>query len=133
MYHQIHMRDEDIAKIAFYTHQRHYKYIVMLFGLSNTLVTFQAVMNDIFCLCLEWFMLVFFNDILVYIKDGEDHARQFNTIILLLKTHHLCVNVKKYFLFQAKIEYLSHYISTQGVVIHSSKITLVHNLPLLTL
>lgn len=36
------------ANMAFHTHQGHYEYVVMPFGLSNTLATFQAVMNDIF-------------------------------------------------------------------------------------
>lgn len=44
-YHQIRMAKEDISKTAFRTHMGHYEFTVMLFGLSNAPVTFQAKMN----------------------------------------------------------------------------------------
>lgn len=48
-YYYIRMWMEDISKILFYTHQGHYEYVVMSFGLTNAPVTFQALMNAIFC------------------------------------------------------------------------------------
>jgi DNA-binding NtrC family response regulator len=59
-YHQIRMDPKDVYKTTFRTHNGHFEFLVMPFGLSNAPATFQSLMNDIFRQHLRKFILVFF-------------------------------------------------------------------------
>jgi hypothetical protein len=88
-YHQIRMDPNDIPKTAFSTHQGHFEYAVIPFGLTNTPATFQSLMKQVLQKCLRQFVLVLFDDILIYGKSTEEHYNHLQQVLQVLRDNKL--------------------------------------------
>ena len=89
------MKTEDIPKIAFKTHHGHFEFLVMPFGLTNAPTTFQSPMNRIFEPYLRKFILVFFDDILVYSPTFDQHLAHLKLTLEILRNHKLFIKESK--------------------------------------
>lgn len=128
-YHQIRLAEGDIHKMAFRTNHDQYEYLVMPFGLCNAPSTFQRAVNCIFQSQLRKYVLVFFNDILIYSKTWEDHLRHLREIMSILSQHHFHIKPSKCAFGEMEVEYLGHIISAQGMRVDQTKIEAMKALP----
>ncbi|XP_026458493.1 uncharacterized protein LOC113359009 [Papaver somniferum] len=131
-YYQIRMHIPDIYKPAFRTHHEYYEFKVMPFGLTNAPATFQALMNSVFGPYLRKFVLVFFDDIPVYIKNLKEHIHNLSLVLALLRQHHLFAKLSKCTFAQSSLQYLGHIITAQGVAADPEKIQCMQKLPIPT-
>jgi hypothetical protein len=78
------MHPTDVEKMTFQTHEGLFEFLVMPFRLTNAPTTFQAMMNVILKPFLHWFVLVFFDDILIYTPSWSKHIRHVHLMLTKL-------------------------------------------------
>ncbi|MCO5605121.1 hypothetical protein L7F22_059301 [Adiantum nelumboides] len=121
-YYQIRIKESDIPKTAFNTRYGHYEFTVMSFGLTNAPASFNRLMQDIFRPYLDDFVLVFFDDILIYSKDEANHEGHVRKVLEILRQHQLYAKESKCTFCSPQVSYLGFIISIEGISVDLEKI-----------
>ncbi|GJU31357.1 putative reverse transcriptase domain-containing protein [Tanacetum coccineum] len=121
-YHQLRVREEDILKTSFRTRYGHYKFQVMLFGLTNAPAVFMDLVNRVCKPYLDRFVIVFIDDILIYSKSRKEHEGHLKLILKLLKEEELYAKFSKCDFWLSKVQFLGHVIDSEGIHVDPAKI-----------
>ncbi|GKC35183.1 putative reverse transcriptase domain-containing protein [Tanacetum coccineum] len=121
-YHQLRVRDEDIPKTAFRTRCGHYEFQVMPFGLTNAPAVFMDLMNRVCRPYLDKFVIVFIDDILIYLNTKEEHDAHLRLILEFLKKEELYTKFSKCDFWLSKVQFLRHVIDSEGIHVDPAKI-----------
>ena len=128
-YHQVRIAECDIEKTAFRTRYGHYEFVVLPFGLCNAPATFQNMMNSVLSPFLDYFVLVFLDDILIYSTTWEEHLEHLRKVLQKLRENKLYGRRAKCEFGQTSVEYLGHRIGSGTLEVCRDKIEKVLEWP----
>jgi hypothetical protein len=107
-YHQINIHPEDVPRTAFSTRYGLYEYLVMSFRLTNAPAHFIYLMTSVFMPELEKSVVVFIDNILIYSKSEEEHARHLRVILQQLWDHQLYAKFSRCSFWLNEVLFLGH-------------------------
>ena len=114
-YHQVPVAEDSIEKTAFSTHQGHYEWLALPFGLSGAPATFQNLMSAVLSGLLGNGVSVFLDDVAVHSRSVDEHLEALGEVLDRLIASGLQASPEKTFLFRGEVQLLGHTVGRNVV------------------
>jgi hypothetical protein len=101
----------------------------MPFGLTNALATFQAYINKVLSRLVDYFVVIYLDNILIYSKPGEDHYAYVRIVIKRLRKYKLYTKLSKCFFNIKEVEFLGFIMGSIGVKPDPNRILIIEKWP----
>ena len=118
---QLPMHEQSIEKTAFVCHRGQFEFVRLPFGLANAPSIYQRTMNKVLAQFIGKFVMVFIDDIVVYSKNKEDHAKHVQLVLETLEKNGLTLKDTKCSFAQSQIDLLGYVVSAKGVSAQAGK------------
>ncbi|MBW0527802.1 hypothetical protein O181_067517 [Austropuccinia psidii MF-1] len=128
-YNLLRIKEVDEHLTCFRTKYGSLEYFVMPFGLKNAPASFQNLVNDIFQDLLDFYGVVYLDDIMFFSESEEEHVTHVSTVLSRLRANNCFAKTSKCLFHVSRVEYLGYVVSSEGLKMDQTKIQNILNWP----